>query len=565
MSTATRSTRTSSSSRSSVSARSSPVPVAGDLDDSKYISVRYRAEPVPARAAIVQATLDGDSLFSSLWVSIDTSLPLVIVLVSLLSMVLYVVTSLVRRQKIHREVKRLTKNKETAIGSGGGGSSGNPTSISIMNTMQMSSPLVRPEFNNGDLRSSGAMPAPDAAASSTAMSTRVNVPSGNPRPLTVMGGPPTMSSLGGPPTFSMPGAIGPPTMNMGLNGPPTFSVQFSGAGIGSFGDPIPQNSQSPPSEQPADTLIEYEAVLSVPGFLEMEFAHDVRLKGKMAEGGGGIIYKADLLNPEFLQRFGKAAVVVKVLKPLPHMSFADLKTIVQQEIAIMNILSHHPNIITLVGFTEEPLSIITKQYERNLFSMVMSMPVYANNTTEYDALKGFIKQDSPLKQGLIVKGFELLPEIAVHLCWGMASGMHEMHKNGILHRDLKSANVLLEYNPMEGGDKPAWMSDPMMAEMSSRISGMFDQNSLAGGVGWGRDSSGRPYCPVNPVVCDFGLAQVIKKNAAGSNPSDTRAEAVKGLKEVAAVGISYRYAAPEAFNRMYKGTGVNLEGKPVGK
>jgi hypothetical protein len=46
---------------------------------------------------------------------------------------------------------------------------------------------------------------------------------------------------------------------------------------------------------------------------------------------------------------------------------------------------------------------------------------------------------------------------------------------------------------------------------------------------------------------------------------DLSAVAVKGMKDISAVGISYRYAAPEAFNRMYQKNGFNDEGKPVGK
>ena len=40
--------------------------------------------------------------------------------------------------------------------------------------------------------------------------------------------------------------------------------------------------------------------------------------------------------------------------------------------------------------------------------------------------------------------------------------------------------------------------------------------------------------------------------------------AVEGMKEIAAIGISYRYAAPEAFNRMHLKGGITDEGKPVG-
>ena len=46
----------------------------------------------------------------------------------------------------------------------------------------------------------------------------------------------------------------------------------------------------------------------------MEFSQDVSLKGKIAEGGGGIVYKADLLNTDLIEKHGRDPVVVKVLK-----------------------------------------------------------------------------------------------------------------------------------------------------------------------------------------------------------------------------------------------------------
>ncbi|KAI3651988.1 hypothetical protein MP228_003291 [Amoeboaphelidium protococcarum] len=365
-----------------------------------------------------------------------------------------------------------------------------------------------------------------------------------------------------------------------------FNVNFNGAGVGYqmdpnapymfaegqnhtqqhgiFGDEAedertdigPQQLQNP--ADPSSYVSAEATAFALPGFLQLNFSDDLRLKGKFSEGGGGVIYKAQLLNQDFCQKFGVEAVVVKVLKPLPHMAFSELKTLVYQEIAIMQSLSHHPNIITLIGFTDEPLSIVMKQYDRNLFSLVMSLPEYAANASEFEALKSFVKTDSKLKKGLIVKGFEMLPEIALHISWGIAAGMNEMHHVGILHRDLKSANVLLEFKASAlTGEKPVWQTDPSLAAMANKISGSFGQNALAGGVGWGQDAQGRPFCPVNPVVCDFGLAKVIKK-------SPNESAAVKGMKETSAVGISYRYAAPEAFNRMYHKTGgVNDEGKPV--
>jgi hypothetical protein len=52
----------------------------------------------------------------------------------------------------------------------------------------------------------------------------------------------------------------------------------------------------------------------MPGFLTMEFTGDLRLRGKIAEGGGGVIYKGEIVNKDFIARFGTKQAVIKVLK-----------------------------------------------------------------------------------------------------------------------------------------------------------------------------------------------------------------------------------------------------------
>lgn len=46
----------------------------------------------------------------------------------------------------------------------------------------------------------------------------------------------------------------------------------------------------------------------------MDFNADLRLKNKLAEGGGGVVYKGDLLNKEVLERIGFSDIVIKVVK-----------------------------------------------------------------------------------------------------------------------------------------------------------------------------------------------------------------------------------------------------------
>jgi hypothetical protein len=167
----------------------------------------------------------------------------------------------------------------------------------------------------------------------------------------------------------------------------------------------------------------------------------------------------------------------------------------------MKLLGHHPNIIRLVGYTEEPLTITTKLYEQNLHGLVANLAQYADLTADMDsALAKHIWKESKLK-GLLVGGFEMLPEISLHLAWSIASGMAELHRFNILHRDLKSANILIETIPLFAGrDRQPWSIAESLTPLAREISGLMNQNSLAGGLGWGKDSRiGRP-CTYNIII-----------------------------------------------------------------
>jgi hypothetical protein len=39
------------------------------------------------------------------------------------------------------------------------------------------------------------------------------------------------------------------------------------------------------------------------------------------------------------------------------------------------------------------------------------------------------------------------------------------------------------------------MNNPALSSIAAKVSGLMGQNSLAGGVGWGFDSQGRPCKP----------------------------------------------------------------------
>jgi serine/threonine protein kinase len=72
-----------------------------------------------------------------------------------------------------------------------------------------------------------------------------------------------------------------------------------------------------------------------------------------------------------------------------------------------------------------------------------------------------------------------------------------------------------------------------------------------------------PDCPLNAVIIDFGLAKVIR--------SPNEQVPAGSLPDLNNLGISYHYAAPEAFDRLYANLRINIsngrsvkeEGKPV--
>ena len=62
------------------------------------------------------------------------------------------------------------------------------------------------------------------------------------------------------------------------------------------------------------TLMNTKAALSMPGFLSLQFNNDLRLEKTVAEGGGGVIYQAELLDDSLRRKYRIRRVAVKVLK-----------------------------------------------------------------------------------------------------------------------------------------------------------------------------------------------------------------------------------------------------------
>ncbi len=210
------------------------------------------------------------------------------------------------------------------------------------------------------------------------------------------------------------------------------------------------------------TYVGTEMGLSIPGYLELNYGVDYRPKKVIARGGFGTVSMADALNSR-LQAYGKEVVV----KEMDQRAINDKNTaLFLQEVSIMELLKSNINIATILGYSQSPPTIVMKFYHYgSLYHYVMSTKIKTSK------------------------------RIVVYYALDIARGLKFMHSKGLVHADIKSMNVLIDYN----------------------------------------EELQRPVC----VITDFGITQVI-----GNNNLLVHAYVPVRIK-----GFSPVYAAPEAIAR----------------
>lgn len=236
----------------------------------------------------------------------------------------------------------------------------------------------------------------------------------------------------------------------------------------------PETIEQMPS--PESTLMNTRTEVALPGFLLLD-VNEVIAKGEMiGEGGCARIYKAKLLDAELQQRYNVNEVAIKYLFDDTNVSAERNQQRFQQEISIMWSVHDHPNVIMLIGYSLNPRCIVTKLYETDLFQLVQNPKM------------------------------EIISHMSMMISLDIAMGMTAVHRAGIIHRDLKSPNILMETVTQDGKSF------------------------------------------LRAVVCDFGIAAV----AAGITLENQSFINVRGL--------SPRYTAPEVFVRLkQKQANVSVE------
>ena len=179
------------------------------------------------------------------------------------------------------------------------------------------------------------------------------------------------------------------------------------------------------------TLLNTVMEVALPGFLLMDYTTDVRPEARLTAGGAGTIYRATLLSADAIQRNGSEICAVKEVMDWPSLTDEENAERFHQEVSIMWSLSFHANVIKLLGYTEEPRTIITRLYPTDLFRYLHTQ-----------------EDKSPLESHLLL-----------HLCSGMVSALAAVHSMGIAHRDIKSPNFLMQ-EPRPGSPFP----DPIVCD-----------------------------------------------------------------------------------------------------
>jgi len=76
----------------------------------------------------------------------------------------------------------------------------------------------------------------------------------------------------------------------------------------------------------------HSGTFAVPGYLEIDPVTELRIFSKIAEGGGGIIYKGELMKPDLKH---DKIIVIKEMKRPPGFSEDELIASFYQEVSIM--------------------------------------------------------------------------------------------------------------------------------------------------------------------------------------------------------------------------------------
>jgi len=165
--------------------------------------------------------------------------------------------------------------------------------------------------------------------------------------------------------------------------------------------------------------------IALPGYAKLDFAKEIRIEKQIAGGGEAKIFFGSILNMELRTRYWAACDVVAIKQAIEKTDITQEESITRfhQEVAVLNSLSYHPNIIKLMAYSDEPKCIVTPLYEGNLDGLIH------NNARKYSSVD------------------------VADIVYQILSGMDAVHSKNIAHRDLKPLNIMLERRTIPEGQR----------------------------------------------------------------------------------------------------------------
>jgi len=161
------------------------------------------------------------------------------------------------------------------------------------------------------------------------------------------------------------------------------------------------------------------AVISLPGYLLVEYGKDLRVEKQIAVGGEATIFSGMILSTELRAKFGKLcdSVAIKEMKKKPNIDDKQNEDRFNQEVSVLAALSFHPNIVSILCYTNPPLCLVTPLYEGSFRDMIHKKE---NKYTSLDL---------------------------ADLVYQILSALNAIHNKDIAHCDIKPGNILLEKRP----------------------------------------------------------------------------------------------------------------------
>eukprot|EP00158_Paraphelidium_tribonemae_P007694 Partr_v1_DN28330_c0_g1_i2_m78477 putative Kelch domain containing len=148
-------------------------------------------------------------------------------------------------------------------------------------------------------------------------------------------------------------------------------------------------------------------------FKQMTLGKDFEVGDLIVQGEYGQVSRAKAKNPQ-LKQYGEIIVVKEVSDPsqLAAQSFS-------QELLVIHTLGKNANIITFLGFSQEPKMILTRLYAGSLHGY-MKNPRRRKDKTSFHRI--FL---------------------------GISSGLRHIHSRDVVHLDIRPENIMMDLLPAE--------------------------------------------------------------------------------------------------------------------